>query len=127
MNCKLATTYGVLSWALVYVIASLLNPFIVDDIPYIDITIPIAIIIVTSTFGILYIRNFDSNEILEGFKLGLVFFITDLICDFFFLKMTNIENPLIENYPVHILSMLIMFPLITTFIGYLAQMEIELR
>lgn len=127
MRTKLAIIYGIIAWVLVYIISALLNPFIIDEFPYINITIPIAIIIVTTAFGIVYIRNIKSNEILEGFKLGLIFFMCDLMCDFLFLKLTNISNPLIEDYPIHILSMLIMFPLITTFIGYLAQMEIELR
>lgn len=127
MKLKLAITYGILEWGLIYLITVILNHFITDDLPYIDITIPLSIIIVTTILTILYIRNFDSNEVIEGLKLGIILFIIDLICDALFLELINNHNPIIENYPIHIISMLIMIPLITTFIGYLAQMEIELR
>lgn len=127
MKLKLAITYGILEWGLIYLITVILNHFITDDLPYIDITIPLSIIIVTTILTVLYIRNFDSNEVIEGLKLGIILFIIDLICDALFLELINNHNPIIENYPIHIISMLIMIPLITTFIGYLAQMEIELR
>lgn len=127
MKLKLALTYGILEWGLIYLITVILNHFITDDLPYIDITIPLSIIIVTTILTVLYIRNFDSNEVIEGLKLGIILFIIDLICDALFLELINNHNPIIENYPIHIISMLIMIPLITTFIGYLAQMEIELR
>lgn len=127
MKLKLAITYGILEWGLIYLITVILNHFITDDLPYIDITIPLSIIIVTTILTILYIRNFDSNEVIEGLKLGIILFIIDLICDALFLELINNHNPIIENYPIHVISMLIMIPLITTFIGYLAQMEIELR
>lgn len=127
MKLKLAITYGILEWGLIYIITLVLNCFITDNLPYIDITIPLSIIIVTTIIAIVYIRNFNSNEVIEGLKLGIVLFIIDLICDALFLNLISNPNPIIENYPVHALSMLIMIPLITTFIGYLAQMEIELR
>ena len=127
MKLKLAITYGILEWGLIYLITVILNHFITDDLPYIDITIPLSIIIVTTILTVLYIRNFDSNEVIEGLKLGIILFIIDLICDALFLELINNHNPIIENYPIHVISMLIMIPLITTFIGYLAQMEIELR
>lgn len=128
MNYKKAIIYGLLSWILIYAITLILNPlFSADNIPYINITIPISIILVVSIFGVAYIRSIRSHEIIEGFKLGIVFFLIDLICDNIFLHISNIPDPIIENYPIHILSMLVMIVLITTFIGYLAQMEIELR
>lgn len=127
MKYKKAIIYGILSWALVYIISKLIHPFIVDNVPYIDVTIPISIIIVTGVFGVAYIRNIDSNEVIEGFKLGILFYIIDVLCDIILFHITNGSNVLVQDYTLHLLSMLIMIPLITTFIGYLAQMEIELR
>lgn len=127
MKFKLAVVYGVISWFFIYVIATVLNPFVVDDIPYIHIVIPISIIIVTGFFGILYIRNINSNEVLEGFLLGILFFVIDIICDLVFFIIPENNNIIVDSYHIHLISMIIIIPLITTFIGYLAQMNIELR
>lgn len=127
MKYKLGIVYGIISWFLIYIIANILNLFINDNIPYVNMAIPISIIITTTFFEILYIRNFNENEVLESFKLGILFFIIDLIFDLIFFIIPNNKNIIVENYSIHLLSMLIIIPLITTFIGYLAQMTIELR
>lgn len=126
MKLKIAIIYGVTSWILIYIISNFLSPFIIDNVPYIDLTIPITIIVVTTFFGILYIRNYDDNEVVEGFKIGIVFFIVDLICDMLFFIVPGNTNVIVDNYPLHLISMVILIPLITTFLGYLAHMKIEL-
>lgn len=127
MKLKLAIVYGILSWFLIYVISTILNPLMVDNIPYVNMVIPISIIIVTGFFSILYIRNFNTNEVFEGFIVGILFFIIDFICDLVFFILPNNQNIIVDSYPIHLLSMIVIIPLITTFIGYLAQMTIELR
>ena len=127
MKIKLAIVYGILSWFFIYVISTILNPYVVDNIPYINIVIPFAIIIVTGFFGILYIRNFNSNEVQEGFLLGITFFVIDILCDLVFFIIPENYNIIVDSYSVHLISMIIIIPLITTFLGYLAQMNIELR
>lgn len=127
MKLKLAIVYGILGWFFTYIISTILNPFIIDNIPYVNIVIPISIIIVTGLFGILYIRNFNSHEVLEGLVAGIIFFVIDFICDLIFFILPNNTNVIVDNYPLHLISMIIMIPLITTFIGYLAQMTINLR
>ena len=57
MKLKLAITYGILEWGLIYLITVILNHFITDDLPYIDITIPLSIIIgwiLADVTGIVY-------------------------------------------------------------------------
>lgn len=127
MKIKLAIIYGILSWFFIYIISTILNPFIIDNIPYVNMVIPIAIIIVTGFFGIVYIRNFNSDEVLEGFLLGILFLVIDIACDLVFFIIPKNYNIIIDNYLIHLISMIILIPLITTFIGYLAQMNIELR
>ncbi len=127
MKLKLAIVYGILAWFLTYIISTILNPFIIDNIPYINIVIPISIIIVTGFFGILYIRNFNSHEVFEGFVVGMIFFVIDFVCDLVFFILPNNHNVIVDSYPLHLISMIIMIPLITTFIGYLAQMTINPR
>ena len=127
MKIKLAIIYGIIIWFLTYVLSSVLNPIFTDNLPDINIVVPIIIIIVTGFFGILYIRNIEENEVIEGFTVGVIFIIIDVICDYVFLILPKHYTIMIRNYPMHILSMTIITLLITTFLGYLAQMNIDLK
>lgn len=129
MKYKLAITYGVIIWVLIYLITLLLTKYAPNnmDLPYLNIIMPACIIIITTFFSILYIRNFNSNEVVEGLKLGIMFVIIDIIGDYIFFILQNNYNPIIGEYTIHILSTVILIIMVTTFIGYLAQMTIELR
>ncbi|WP_299526255.1 hypothetical protein [uncultured Methanobrevibacter sp.] len=127
MKLKIGIIYGILIWFLVYLITILFNPLINNNIPYITIVAPISTIIVTGFFGILYIRNINENEVIEGFKIGIIFILIDIICDFVFFIIRGQKNILIEDYPTHIISMIILTLITTTLIGYMAQMEIDLK
>lgn len=127
MKLKLAIIYGILIWILVSVITIVLNTFVPKIFPYHEINIPITIIIIVSLFGIFYIRNFNENEVKEGFLVGIIFFSVDLILDLLLFILPKNNNILIENYPMHILSMFVLIMLITILLGYLAHMKIELN
>lgn len=127
MKIKLAIIYGIVIWFLTFVLSSILNPIFTDNLPNINIVVPIIIIIVTGFFGILYIRNIEENEVIEGFLVGVVFIIVDVICDYVFLIFPQYASLMIQDYPLHLLSMIILTLLITTFLGYLAQMNIDLK
>jgi len=127
MKLKLAIIYGILIWALTYILSTLVNPLFSDNLPNMNISVPIIIIIVTGFFGILYIRNINENEVIEGIKVGILFIIIDIICDMIFFVIPHNNNILIMNYPTHVVYMAIIILTITTLLGYLAQMKIELK
>ena len=127
MKIKLAVIYGIIVWFLTYLFTTIFDPIFTDNIPYINLIVPISIIIVTGFFGILYIRNIDDNEVVEGILLGIVFIIIDSICDVLFFIIPNNRPLILENYLVHVVSMITLTLLITTFLGYLAQMKIDLK
>ncbi|MDO5831547.1 MAG: hypothetical protein Q4Q14_01805 [Methanobrevibacter sp.] len=127
MKLKLAIVYGILIWFLTYVLSEIFNPIFTDNLPNVNIVVPIIIIVVTGFFGILYIRNIDKNEVVEGFLGGAVFIIMDVICDYLFLILPQHNALIMEDYPLHLFSMIILTLLITTFLGYLAQMKIDLK
>ncbi|WP_409199356.1 hypothetical protein [Methanobrevibacter sp. DSM 116169] len=126
MKFRLAILYGILTWICIYILSFILSPFHIDGVPYINILAPISIIIVTTIFGILYIREINTNEVKEGFYFGIMLFVCDLILDNVFISFFG-KTINIDNSPIHIISMLIIFPLITTLLGYLAQMKVELN
>lgn len=127
MKIKLALIFGIMIWVIITVLSSILNPIFTDNLPNVNIVVPIIIILTTGFFGILYIRNIEKNEVIEGFFVGIIFIIVDVICDNIFLIWPQHTTPMIQNYPLHIFSMTILTLLITTFLGYLAQMKIDLK
>ena len=127
MKLKLAIIFGALIWFLTYFLTNIFNPIFNNNLPYVNIMVPILIIIITGFFGILYIRNINENEVVEGLLAGIVFIILNMILDYIFFIIPNVNNPIIGDYPLHITSTIIITLLITTFLGYLAQMRIDLK
>ncbi|MBR6024691.1 MAG: hypothetical protein IK044_07070 [Methanobrevibacter sp.] len=127
MKLKLGIICGVLIWILTYLISIIVQPLILDNTLYNTLILPLNIIIVTGFFGIIYIRNIDKNELLEGILVGILFIVIDIILDVIFFEIPNNTNILISNYPNHIILMSIIMLIITSFLGYLAQMNIELK
>ena len=127
MKLKRAIIFGILIWLITYILTSILNPIFTDNLPNINIVVPITIILVTGFFGILYIREINSNEVIEGILAGIIFLIIDIILDYIFFILPNHHALIIDNFTLHIISMTIIILLITTFLGYLAQMNVDLK
>lgn len=127
MKLKLAIIYGILIWIITYLATEILNPIFSTALPNINIIVPIILIIATGFFGILYIRNFNENEVMEGLLVGVVFIIIDIICDFLLMLFAKNNSLIFTDYKLHIISMIVITLLITTFLGYLAQMSIDLK
>ena len=126
MKLNMAIIFGVLIWILTNCIASIFHPIFNNNLPYFNILIPILTIITTVFFGIIYIRNVDENEVVEGVLAGVVFCLVNLILDLLIFIFSP-SRFFIPNFPMHIASMIVITLLITTFLGYLAQMKIDLR
>ncbi|WP_432645394.1 hypothetical protein [Methanobrevibacter sp.] len=127
MKIKLAIIFGVIIWFLTFILSSIFNPIFTTNIHSANIVVPIITIIITGFFGILYIRAIDDNEIFEGFLAGIIFVIIDIIFDYIFFIFPHKEIYIIGSYPMHLFSIIILTLLITTFLGYLAQMTIDLK
>ena len=84
-------------------------------------------IFVTGFFGILYIREIKRNEVIKGFIAGIIFVAVDTVLDILTFIVPLNQNILLPNHTTHIILMSIIMISITTFIGYLAQMKIELK
>jgi hypothetical protein len=82
---------------------------------------------VTGFFGILYIRTIETNEVVEGFLAGAIFVIVDIVLDYLVFVLLGVKTLMVENYTLHIISTIVVTLLITTFLGYLAQMTIDLK
>ncbi len=127
MKLKLGIICGVLIWIITSFFTEILNPIFNSSLPKVNIIVPIITIIVTGFFGIIYIRNIESNEVIEGILVGILFVIIDVILDAIFFIIPNTGKIIIGDYPTHIISITIITVSITTFLGYLAQMTIDLK
>jgi hypothetical protein len=94
---------------------------------YNNILLPLIIIIVTGFFGIIYIRNINKDELIEGIIVGILFIVIDIILDTVFFIILENKNILFSSFLNHIILMSIIMLIITSFLGYLAQMNIELK
>ena len=127
MKLKLAIIYGIITWIISSILAVILVPICSNYFPRINFIVPLISIIVIGFFGILYIRNIDSHETLEGFLVGIVFFIIDSILDRIFIFLPKYSDYMVYDPVLHIISMAFITIMITTFLGYLAQMKIDLQ
>ncbi|MDO5815489.1 MAG: hypothetical protein Q4Q18_07610 [Methanobrevibacter sp.] len=127
MKLKLAFIIGVLIWVISSILTEILNPIFTSNLPHVNIIVPIITILVTGLGGIIYIRNIETNEVIEGFIVGVLFVIIDIILDYSFFILPNTGNLILGNYQLHLISITIITILITTFLGYLAQMKIDLK
>ena len=127
MKLKLAIIFGILIWVITYLATEIINPIFSSGLPNINIIVPIILIITTGFFGILYIRNIDENEVIEGLTVGIIFIVVDILCDLIFLIIPNTQNFIFADYQLHVFSVIVLTLLITTFLGYLAQMNIDLK
>ena len=127
MKLKLAIIFGIIIWIFTFILTSIFNPIFTNHVPHVNIVIPLTMIIVTGFFGILYIRTIESNEVVEGFLAGAIFVIVDIILDYLFFILLGVKSAMVEDYTLHMISTIVVTLLITTFLGYLAQMTIDLK
>ncbi|MBE6502244.1 MAG: hypothetical protein E7Z79_07355 [Methanobrevibacter thaueri] len=127
MKIKLAIITGILIWIITSFLTGIFNPIFNSNLPQINIIVPIITIIVTGFFGIIYIRNIETNEVIEGILVGILYIIIDIILDMIFFVFPNTGKLIIGDYPIHIISITIITLSITTLLGYLAQMKIDLK
>ena len=127
MKLKLAIIYGILIWIIKYLATWMALKIFSNSLLSFNIVIPIILIIVTGFFGILYIRNIYENEVIEGLIVGVIFIIVDVICDFSLSIISKTPNIMFTDYEFHVFSIIVITLLITTFLGYLAQMSIDLK
>lgn len=127
MKLKLAVICGILVWIFTTLLTEFFNPIFNANLPHVNIIVPIITIIVTGFFGIIYIRNILENEVIEGIIVGVIFVVIDIILDAAVFVIPQSQNLIVGDYPMHVISTALITILITTFLGYLAQMNIDLK
>ena len=92
MKIKLGLICGILIWIFTYLISMLVQVFTSDNMIYNNLILPLIIIIVTGFFGIIYIRNVNEDELIEGILVGILFIAIDIILDTVFFVILHNKN-----------------------------------
>lgn len=128
MKLKLGVICGILIWIFTCLITHTIHMLPPDNnMLYNNLIQPLSIIIVTGFFTIIYIRDINEDELIEGIIAGIIFIAVDIVLDVIFFILPHNPNPIFSNFLNHIILMSITNLIITSFIGYLAQMTIELK
>ena len=72
--------------------------------------------------------NMDGAQDFQQFTFEFQYsIIVDVICDFSLSIISKTPNIMFTDYEFHVFSIIVITLLITTFLGYLAQMSIDLK
>jgi len=115
---KLSLIYGFLVWVIPFVVAFLIFPLRNSDRPFFESIMPVAIVIVTVIFSVLYFKKVETNFLKEGIFLGIVFFAISIVIDLLMFSKGPMAMSFI-NYVKDIGFTYLLIPAITIGMGYL--------
>lgn len=117
-SIKWAILFGLIVWAIPFVVAMFIFPLRASDRPFFESIMPVAVAIATTIFGFFYLKNVESHFIREGFFLGLVFLGISIIIDLLLFSWGPMAMPPVD-YIKDIGFTYLMMPIITLGMGYL--------
>ena len=81
MDYKRGILYGLLSWAVVFIVSMILYSIKFSHLAFFESILGILITLVGISFTIFYLKKADSPKINDGIILGLLFFLINIIMD----------------------------------------------
>ncbi len=126
MTFKKATLCGLLSYCFVFTFTRLSNNYLHIKLFFFNTHMPLWIILAALIFGAIYIRSIHEYEIFEGFMAGVYFAIIAIIIDIIYLLLTT-NHINFGFYFTKIAYIYILYPIIITSLGYLANFEVQLK
>lgn len=126
MNFKKATLCGLLSYFFVVIFSRLSNHSVHIKLFFFNTHMPFWIILGSLIFGVIYIRSIHEYEIFEGFMAGVYFAVLSIIIDIIYIFITT-NHINFGIYFTKIAYIYILYPIIITSLGYLANFEVQLK
>lgn len=125
-SIKKALLYGFLIWLFIFLIGFM--AFIVHESnrPLFESIMAVAVTTVSMIFTIAYFRKVDKNLIREGFYLGMIFFLVNVIID---LPLFLLESPMQTtpgNYFSDIGCTYLLFFAVTIGVGYVLENRLSM-
>jgi hypothetical protein len=112
--------YGVLLWAIPFVVSIFVFPLRSSDRPLFESIMPVVVVLCVVIFSALYFRKWaDSKFISEGIVLGILWLVISLAIDLaLFMPETPMQMSLVD-YIKDIGLIYLMIPVITIGFGYI--------
>ncbi len=117
-SIKWAVIFGLIVWAIPFVVAMLIFPLRAADRPFFESIMPVAVVAATVLFSVLYFKRIESHFLKEGILLGLVFLVISVIIDLLLFSRGPMAMPFID-YIKDIGFTYLTIPAITVGMGYL--------
>lgn len=115
---KLAILYGLLVWAIPFVVAFLIFPIREPNRPLFESIMPVALALATVLFSVLYFKKVGKSSVKEGLLLGLLWMVVSLAIDGIMFSWGPMKMTL-RGYIEDIGVTYLMIPIITKGFGYL--------
>ncbi len=115
---KWALIFGLIVWAIPFVVAMFVFPLRASDRPFFESIMPVAVVVAAVICGVLYFRKVEAHFVREGILLGLIFLGVSLAIDLLMFSRGPMAMPL-PDYVKDIGFTYLMIPAITLGMGYL--------
>jgi len=139
MKWKIGISYGALVWFISFLIEYFIYPSKLFYSPLFEMIMIITFVLIGSIFLILYIKESENFNFIEGVKLGILFFTINIIIEFLTIIIMLVDiflsgdlmNMLFFNYIVDtwmtnleypVLAYLV-YPILGAFSGYIYDLE----
>jgi len=96
--------------------------FKLSNSPVFETIMTIALVLIGSIFLILYFKKFNDIDVIEGLKIGILFFIISIIIDLF-LFMEGPMKMSFYNYMLDIGLTYSVYPILGAFAGYINNLK----
>lgn len=119
-NLKLALGFGFLVWLIPFAVAFALFPIHESDRIFFESIMPIAVVLASVIFAVLYGKQTKGVVFEEWVRLGILWFVITVAVDLLMFSWGPMKMPLV-NYVKDIGFTYLMIPVITAGFGYLKR------
>jgi hypothetical protein len=112
--------FGFLLWLIPFIISFIIYPLKIGGSPLFESIMPIVITIMVVLLTYFYLITIETDFIKEGIKIGIIWFIINVIIDLFIFLPPNVMHMSFSNYMADIGITYLIIPTITIGMGIVA-------
>ncbi len=117
-SLKIGLFYGFLNWLLPFIVAFIIFPLKQAGEPLFETIMPVTLTLCAVFFGYRYFRKVDRHFVIEGVKLGTLWFMVSLTIDLFMFMWGPMKMPF-TDYMFDIGFTYLIFPIVTVGYGFI--------
>ncbi|MGC9516432.1 MAG: hypothetical protein ACP5C3_01885 [Methanomicrobiales archaeon] len=119
--------FGLIIWLTAFAISFIIYPIRDSMRPLFESIMPVVISMIVTTMAYYYMKNLDSNFVIEGLKIGIAWYILNLALDLLlFIPPSPMQMSLVD-YMADIGITYLIIPTITIGYGYLLSSKINIK